>query len=130
VESFIQTLEKYGADLAAVRSFDTDAPELLPYATLLAARKVNDSVLAALTGVYEWQNNPLVFLVEADKLASDQGLDRIRRLVAMRGDAPYWESFAQGSSRCTGFRWTMIRRTEPSFISTFRLVRSEPPSRT
>ena len=93
MESFGQTLEKYGADPAAVRSFDTDAldvlPDLLPYATLLAARKVHDSVLAALTGVYEWQNSPLVFLVEGDKLAGDPELDRIRRLVAMRGDAPY-----------------------------------------
>lgn len=89
MESFFQTLEKYGADPAAIRSFDADAPDLLPYATLLAARKNSDSVLAALTGVYEWQNTPLVFLVDAEKLARDQGLDRIRRLVAMRGDAPY-----------------------------------------
>jgi hypothetical protein len=88
VESFGQTLEKYGADLPAVRYFDTDAPDLLPYATLLA-RKANDSVLAALAGVYEWQNSPLVFLVEGDKLVGDQALDRIRRRVAMRGDAPY-----------------------------------------
>jgi len=89
VESFVQTLEQYGADPAAIRSFDTDAPDLLPYATLLAARKNSDSVLAALTGVYEWQNTPLVFLVDAEKIARDQGLDRIRRLLAMRGDAPY-----------------------------------------
>ncbi|MGA2186467.1 MAG: N-6 DNA methylase [Bryobacteraceae bacterium] len=89
VESFVQTLEKYGADTAAIRSFDTDAPDLLPYATLLAARKNNDPVLAALTGVYEWQNTPLVFLVDAEKLAREQGLDGIRRRLAMRGDAPY-----------------------------------------
>jgi hypothetical protein len=30
-----------------------------------------------------------VFLVDAGKLAPDQGLGRIRRVVAMRGDAPY-----------------------------------------
>ena len=88
--SLEQTLEKYGADLAAVRSFDSDDdPELLRYATLLAARKVNDPVLTALTGVYEWQSNPLVFLVEGDKLTAEGDLDHIRRLVAMRGDAPY-----------------------------------------
>jgi hypothetical protein len=89
VESFDQTLEKYGADLASVLSFNTDGPDLLPYATLLAARKQKNSVLAALTGVYEWQNNPLIFLVEADKLEHDQDLNRVRRSVAMRGDAPY-----------------------------------------
>jgi hypothetical protein len=89
VESFDQTLERYGADLASVRSFNVDGPDLLPYATLVSARKPKDSLLAALTGVYEWQNSPLVFLVEADKLASGDDLNRIRRLVAMRGDAPY-----------------------------------------
>jgi len=89
VESFDQTLEKYGADLTAVHSFGVDAPDLLPYATLLANRRINDSALAALTGVYEWQNTPLVFLVEYDKLTTSQALDHIRRLVAMRGDAPY-----------------------------------------
>ena len=89
MESLDQTLERYGADLASVRFFNTDGPDLLPYATLLAARKPRDSVLAALAGVYEWQNNPLIFLVEADKLEGVQDLNRIRRLVAMRGDAPY-----------------------------------------
>lgn len=89
VDSFVQTLEKYGADPAAIRTFDPDTPELLPYATLVAARKNSDPVLAALTGVYEWQNTPLVFLVDAGKLAPDHGLDRIRRRLAMRGDAPY-----------------------------------------
>jgi hypothetical protein len=89
VEPFDQTLEQYGADLASVRFFNTDGPDLLPYATLVAARKPKGSVLAALAGVYEWQNNPLIFLVEADRVESEQDLNRIRRLVAMRGDAPY-----------------------------------------
>ena len=89
METFSQTLEKYGADLGAVLSFDTESPSLLPYATLLAGRRANDSVLAALTCVYEWQHTPLVFLVDGDKLRADHELGRIRRLVAMRGDAPY-----------------------------------------
>jgi hypothetical protein len=88
VESLVQTLEKYGADSAAIRSFAADAPDLLPYATLLSTRQ-NDSILAALAGVYEWQTTPLIFLVDAEKLCRKQDLDRIRRLVAMRGDAPY-----------------------------------------
>ena len=56
---------------------------------MLAARKTKDSALAAITGVYEWQNTPLVFLVDGDKVTTNQELNRIRRLVAMRGDAPY-----------------------------------------
>lgn len=89
METFGQTLEKYGANLDAIRSFDADSPDLLPYATLLAARKANSSVLSSLTGVLEWQNTPLVFLVEGDRLEDGQALNRIRRLLAMRGDAPY-----------------------------------------
>jgi hypothetical protein len=89
VESLAQTLEKYGADPAAVRSFDTDSPNLLPYASLLTARSAGNSVLSALTGVYEWQDDPLVFLVDGDGVASNEDLSQIRRLVAMRGDAPY-----------------------------------------
>lgn len=89
VDSFPQTLEKYGADIGAFRSFDDDTPHLLPYATLLAARNARDPVLAALAGVYEWQDTPLVFLVDGDRLAEEQYLDGIRRRLAMRGDAPY-----------------------------------------
>jgi hypothetical protein len=90
VGHFDQTLEQYGADLAAVCSFDVgDRPELLPYATLVSARNAKDSNLAALIGVYEWQNSPLVFLVDDDKLVDEPALNLIRRRVAMRGDAPY-----------------------------------------
>ena len=89
VDFLPQTLEAYGADLAAFRSFDGEGPDLLPYATLIAARNAPDPVLAALAGVYEWQSTPLVFLVDGDRLADDQHLDGIRRRLAMRGDAPY-----------------------------------------
>jgi hypothetical protein len=62
VEHFNRTLEQYGAELADVRSFDTgDRPELLPYATLVAARSAKNPELSALVGVYEWQNTPLHF---------------------------------------------------------------------
>lgn len=88
MESLVQTLEKYGADPAAIRSFAADAPDLLPYATLLSTCQNDNSILAALTGVYEWQNTPLVFLVDAEKPRRKEDLDHIRRLVAMRGDAP------------------------------------------
>lgn len=106
METFGQTLEKFGADRDSVRSFDTDIPEILPYATLLT-RKANDPVLAALTGVYEWQNTPLVFLVDGDKLTGDQGLDHIRRLIAMRGDAPYLGVVRPG--RLTVYRVSLDR---------------------
>ncbi|MBF0335873.1 MAG: restriction endonuclease subunit M, partial [Alphaproteobacteria bacterium] len=49
-------------------------------------------------GVYEWQNNPLVFLVDGDILdRSPKRLDRLRRALAMRGDAPYLGVVRPGS---------------------------------
>ena len=89
---FEKTLSDHGADLASIRWFDDESagPELLPYATLLSARQAGDPYLGMLDGVYEWQNSPLVFLVDGDRLGDDpESLKRVRRLVAMRGDAPY-----------------------------------------
>ncbi len=88
--AFDDILQQYGGDPASLLKFDVDGPELLPYATLTAARGAGDLDLAALGGVYEWQDRPLLFLVDGTLLdGNPQRLSRIRRLVAMRGDAPY-----------------------------------------
>lgn len=68
---------------------DDDGPELLPYATLLTARQDDDSVLKIVRAVYEWQEAPLLYLVPEEAVESPQQLERVRRLLAMRGDAPY-----------------------------------------
>jgi hypothetical protein len=86
----------FGADPAYLRLFDRDGPELLPYATLLTARRDGDPALSSVAAVYEWQDAPLIFLVEADALAGAEDLHRIRRLLAMRGDAPYLGVIAPG----------------------------------
>lgn len=83
-------LERFGADQDALRLLDVDGPDLLPYATLLAARDAGNADLGAIAAVYEWQGNPLIFVMSAEELGSDSGrLHRVRRLLAMRGDAPY-----------------------------------------
>jgi hypothetical protein len=85
-----QTLARFGADSASLHLFEDDAPELLPYATLLTARAEGNQDLAAVDGVYEWQGTPLLYLAIADLLQGDPDrLSRVRRLLAMRGDAPY-----------------------------------------
>lgn len=87
---FVEVLRQFGADGAALHLLDHDAPALLPYATLLSARNGGDEDLQAVGGIYEWQGTPLVFLVAADLLGEDETrLQRIRRVLAMRGDAPY-----------------------------------------
>lgn len=80
----------HGGDQDCFFSFDDedDQIHLLPYATLTAAK--GSSELSPLIGVYEWQNGPLFMLVDGEALGSDPDkLKRLRRLIAMRGDAPY-----------------------------------------
>ena len=91
------TLTEFGADPAALRLLDDECPELLPYATLMTARGNGHGNLDAVEAVYEWQDAPLVFLIDADLLEDEDQLQRIRRLLAMRGDAPYLGVVAPGS---------------------------------
>jgi hypothetical protein len=93
----VDTLVRFGADPRSLRLFEEDGPALLPYATLTAARAAGNADLAAMLGAYEWQDAPLMFLVDAGRLGSDgRGLARIRRMAAMRGDAPYLGVVAPG----------------------------------
>ena len=93
------SLDEFGADPSALRLFDDECPDLLPYATLMTARHNPHAKLDIVEAVYEWQGAPLMFLVDADSLEHDDQLQRIRRLLAMRGDAPYLGVVAPGSLR-------------------------------
>jgi hypothetical protein len=84
-----KSLQEFGAELAKLYLLGDDGPELLPYSTLLNARRERDSVLNVVEAVYEWQEAPLIYIVSADTISSDSQLQRVRRLLAMRGDAPY-----------------------------------------
>lgn len=79
----------FGADPESLRLLDNDGPDLLPYATLVSARRGQKGPLSKVAAVYEWQGAPLMFLVSVDDLEAGDDLHRIRRLLAMRGDAPY-----------------------------------------
>ena len=92
------SLAEFGADPSSLRLLDDECPELLPYATLMMARRNGHATLGVVEAVYEWQDAPLVFLIDADSLEDDDRLlQRIRRLLAMRGDAPYLGVVAPGS---------------------------------
>jgi hypothetical protein len=89
--TFNETLTEHGADLESFHRFDDEdkGPDLLPYATLVSAREARDQELDALLGVYEWQDDPLIFLINGEALRDEDQLRAIRRRLAMRGDAPY-----------------------------------------
>ena len=96
MDDIAASLIDLGADPTALRRFDSDGPELLPYATLVTARRNGNATLSAVEAVYEWQGAPLIFLVNASSLEDGRQLHRIRRLLAMRGDAPYVGVLAPG----------------------------------
>lgn len=114
MNAFVETLEQYGASRDGLRLFDGDRPELLPYATLVSARGGGNAHgspdLAALYGVYEWQENPLVFLINGGELIDEAHFRRIRRMVALRGDAPYLGVVRPG--QLTIHRLSLDRATE------------------
>lgn len=114
MNAFVETLEQYGASRDGLRLFDGDRPELLPYATLVSARGGGNAHgspdLVALYGVYEWQENPLVFLINGDELIDEAHFRRIRRMVALRGDAPYLGVVRPG--QLTIHRLSLDRATE------------------
>ncbi len=93
---WLARLEDFGAGRQALHSLEDDGPQLLPYATLTNARRDRGSILSVVGAVYEWQDEPLVFLVDADQIDSDMHIHRLRRLLAMRGDAPYLGIAAPG----------------------------------
>lgn len=91
------TLHAYGAAKEGVRLFEWDSADLLAYATLASARREQGGDLQALCGIYEWQQQPLAFLVDGQLIDNAEHLLRIRRLLAMRGGAPYLALIRQGS---------------------------------
>ena len=98
MSALAQALQPLGADAEAIRTFDDDGPNLLPNASMLTVRTRSHSELSYIEGVYEWQNEPLIFLVSGDRLNDDLDLlNRLRRLIAMRGDAPYLGVYRSGS---------------------------------
>ncbi len=104
-------VEDFGADPQALRFLDEDGPELLPYATLLAGRRDAAAPIRMVEAVYEWQDAPLAYLVDADSVEGESQLRETRRLLAMRGDAPYLGVVAPG--RLDVYRIALDRESLP-----------------
>lgn len=87
---FNDTLKQYGANPDKLFWFDDNSASLLPYASLVNARNGNkDNKLHALIAVYEWQESPLIYLADGNAIHDDEHFSYIRRIIALRGDAPY-----------------------------------------
>jgi hypothetical protein len=93
---WLARLEPFGADQQGLHLLDGESPNLLPYATLTNSRRDSSSILGVVGAVYEWQGAPLVFLVNADQIGDAGQIHQLRRLLAMRGDAPYLGIVAPG----------------------------------
>lgn len=118
-------LKDYGGDPEALHLLDAGGPELLPYATLTNARDHGRSILRIVGAVYEWQDAPLVFLVNADDVQTDTDIHQLRRLLAMRGDAPYLGVVAPG--RLDVYAISLDRKTPAQMRRT--MDRSAPKAR-
>jgi len=106
---FQSNVAEFGADPGSLHLFDRDGPDLLPYATLLTAQRAGDEDLGVVRAIYEWQGAPLIFLVDADSITDESQLHRVRRLLAMRGDAPYLGLVAPGQLHV--YRLALDRKT-------------------
>lgn len=86
----VATIASFGGEKSNLRVLDAPDADVLAYATLLDRSRADGGLLSAIRAVYEWQGAPLMFLVDAAEVrnAPDRLL-AIRRLLAMRGDAPY-----------------------------------------
>ena len=116
------SLAEFGADPSSLRLLDDEGPELLPYATLMAARRDGHAPLEMVEAVYEWQGAPLVFLIDAGFVgkrwaaATDtaSARDARGRALSRRGRAgespclsprPRQEVIATGSTGLGGGGW-------------------------
>lgn len=96
LHGWLASLDDFGVDRDALHPLGSGGPELLPYATITQARGHAQSILGRVGAVYEWQDAPLVFLVDANQVQGDTDIHQLRRLLAMRGDAPYLGVVAPG----------------------------------
>lgn len=85
-----KTIADFGGETSNLRQLDVPDAGLLAYATLQDRTRADASLLSSIKAVYEWQGAPLLFIVDAaDVRDAPEKLSAIRRLLAMRGDAPY-----------------------------------------
>lgn len=80
-------LQPFGISADVVIELQPENPAHLPYAAILKARS-NTALLNHVRCVVTWQGGPLAYIIDGVGLADDDAR-RLRRILALRGDAPY-----------------------------------------
>ena len=87
MNAYAPRLAPFGIPEESVIELDDSSAEALPYAALLKAQRTS-KILEQIRCVVTWQGAPLAYIVEARGL-TEEDAQRVRRVLALRGDAPY-----------------------------------------
>lgn len=124
---FVESLQPFGADRNQIIRLADGGPQLLPYAALLRARQA-DPELELIEAVYEGSDGPLAFFVDAAALREPDILRRLRRRIALRGDAPFLGVVEPGRLSLfevglddgqAPFELETVREDDPAALATF-----------
>ena len=71
-------------------SLTAPSPDNIGYSTIVSGIQKGDELLKMVNSVYEWQSEPLMYMIDGSKsLAPPPELGKLRRILALRGDTPY-----------------------------------------
>ncbi len=71
-------------------SLTAPSPDNIGYSTIVSGIQKGDELLKMVNSVYEWQSEPLMYMIDGSKsLAPSPELGKLRRILALRGDTPY-----------------------------------------
>ena len=80
---------KLGGEPSNLVDLGIPMPRNLRYSTILSAKESGHQPLDLVGAVYEWQHQPMMYLVEGTPVVTVENLTKLRRILAMRGDTPY-----------------------------------------
>ena len=89
MEQIASCVEKFGGEPKNLVGLGKSTPRNLKYSTILTAKKRGYKQLDLVRAVYEWQYQPMMYMVEGSQVATVDDIKILRRILAMRGDTPY-----------------------------------------
>ena len=89
MEVIASCVEKFGGEPRTLVDLNKPTWTNLKYSTIVSAKQGGHQPLDLVRAVYEWQHNPIMYMVEGGKSVTNEKLKNLRRILAMRGDTPY-----------------------------------------